>query len=174
MRPEEKIHSCLDDVSAMNGRSLRDDVPRCLLLLSGLLVLAPPSRAQVTLGPVTVGAGLRTSFVHTEPDGGDSTDQFLVNDARLYVNGPVTDKIKFMFNTDYDGATDQVAVLDAVARFEFSSKFNIWAGRFLEPSDRANLYGPFYAHNWNVYTRRHPERTALRLSRPRQRRRLLG
>jgi len=42
--------------------------------------------------------------------------------------------------------------LDAVARFEFSSKFNIWAGRFLEPSDRANLYGPFYAHHWNVYT----------------------
>jgi hypothetical protein len=128
--------------------------PRCapvLLLLSGFLLLAPPSRAQVTLGPITVGGGLRTSYVHTEPDGGNSTDQFLANDVRLYVNGPVTDKIKFMFNTDYDGATDHVAVLDAVARFEFSSKFNIWAGRFLEPSDRANLYGPFYAHNWAVY-----------------------
>jgi len=47
--------------------------------------------------------------------------------------------------------TDHLAVLDAVARFEFSRKFNIWAGRFLEPSDRANLYGPFYAHNWSVY-----------------------
>src|ERR1700687_778963 len=122
-----------------------------LLLLSGFLVLAPSSRAQVTLGPVTIGGGLRTSYVHTEPDTGSSTDQFLVNDARLYVNGSVTDKIKFMFNTDYDGATDHVAVLDAVARFEFSRKFNIWAGRFLEPSDRANLYGPFYAHTWAVY-----------------------
>ena len=121
------------------------------LLLSGILVTAPLSRAQVALGPVTVGAGLRTSFVNTQPDGADSTNQFLVNDARIYINGPVTDKIKFMFNTDYDGATDHVAVLDAVARFEFSSKFNIWAGRFLEPSDRANLYGPFYAHNWAVY-----------------------
>ncbi len=120
-------------------------------MLSGLLVLASPSRAQVNLGPITVGGGLRTSYVNTEPDGADSTNQFLVNDVRLYVNGPVTDKIKFMFNTDYDGATDHVAVLDAVARFEFSSKFNIWAGRFLEPSDRANLYGPFYANNWNVY-----------------------
>lgn len=122
------------------------------LLLLGCLSLAPQSRAQVALGPITVGGGLRTSYVHAEPDGGESTDQFLANDVRLYVNGPVTDKIKFMFNTDYDGATDHVAVLDAVARFEFSSKFNIWAGRFLEPSDRANLYGPFYAHNWNVYT----------------------
>jgi len=123
-----------------------------LILLSGLLALAPASRAQVTLGPVTLGGGLRTSYVNTEPDGGSATNQFLVNDARLYVNGNVTDKIKFMFNTDYDGATDHIAVLDAVARFEYSKKFNIWAGRFLEPSDRANLYGPFYAHNWAVYT----------------------
>ncbi len=142
----------------MSRRYVRDEraflARRCaqvFLVLSGLLVLASPSRAQVNLGPITVGGGLRTSFVNTEPDGADSTNQFLVNDVRLYVNGPVTDKIKFMFNTDYDGATDKVAVLDAVARFEFSSKFNIWAGRFLEPSDRANLYGPFYANNWNVY-----------------------
>ena len=123
-----------------------------LLLLLGSLIVAPLSRAQVALGPVTVGAGLRTSFVNTQPDGADSTNQFLLNDARLYINGPVTDKIKFMFNTDYDGATDHVAVLDAVARFEFLRKFNIWAGRFLPPSDRANLYGPFYAHKWDVYT----------------------
>lgn len=123
-----------------------------VLLLLAFLAAAQPSRAQVTLGPVTVGGGLRTSYVHTEPDGGNATDQFLANDVRLYVNGPVTDKIKFMFNTDYDGATDHVAVLDAVAEIALSRKFNIWAGRFLEPSDRANLYGPFYAHNWAVYT----------------------
>lgn len=139
--------------SVRNERTFlaRRCAPGLLLLLAGS-VLAPQSRAQVALGPITVGGGLRTSYVHSEPDGGNSTDQFLANDVRLYVNGPVTDKIKFMFNTDYDGATDHVAVLDAVARFEFSSKFNVWAGRFLEPSDRANLYGPFYAHNWNVYT----------------------
>jgi len=123
-----------------------------LLLLSGFVVLAPKSQAQITLPAVTIGGGLRTSFVNTEPDGGNSTNQFLVNDARLYINGSVTDKIKFMFNTDYDGATDHIAVLDAVARIELSPQFNIWAGRFLEPSDRANLYGPFYAHNWAVYT----------------------
>jgi hypothetical protein len=33
-----------------------------------------------------------------------------------------------------------------------SPKFNFWAGRFLPPSDRANLYGPYYAHHWGVYT----------------------
>ncbi len=122
-----------------------------LLLLVGLVGSAPLSRAQTTLGPVTVGAGLRTEFVNTEPAVGDATNQFVLNDIRLYVNGPVTKDIKFMFNTDYDGATDHLAVLDAVARIEISPHFNIWAGRFLEPSDRANLYGPFYAHNWAVY-----------------------
>jgi hypothetical protein len=123
-----------------------------LFLLVGLFVVAPPSRAQANLGPITVGAGLRTSYVNTEPDTGNADNQFLLNDIRLYVNGPVYQDVKFMFNTDYDGATDRVSVLDAVARVEVSPEFNIWAGRFLPPSDRANLYGPFYAHEWNVYT----------------------
>ena len=42
-------------------------------------------------------------------------------------------------------------MLDAIARFEFSDEFNIWAGRFLPPSDRANLHGPYYANEWSVY-----------------------
>ena len=123
-----------------------------LLFLSGFLVLAPPSQAQVTLGPVTVGAGMRTSFIHTEPDGGASTDKFLLDSARIYISGPVTKEIKFMFNTEYDGGTNKVGILDAVARIELSPKFNIWAGRFLPPSDRGNLYGPYYANQWGVYT----------------------
>ena len=57
-----------------------------------------------------------------------------------------------MFNTDYNGANNDVDVLDAVGQFAFSSKFNIWFGRFLPPSDRANLYGPYYSHHWAVYT----------------------
>ena len=57
-----------------------------------------------------------------------------------------------MFNTEYDGASNKIGVLDAVARFEMSPKFNVWMGRFLPPSDRANLYGPYYAHHWGVYT----------------------
>jgi hypothetical protein len=108
--------------------------------------------AQSDLPPVTIGAGLQSSFAHTSPDAGDSTQQFVINSARLYVNGPVTDKIKFMFNSEYDGANNKIGVLDAVARIEISPKFNIWAGRLLPPSDRANLYGPYYSHHWAVYT----------------------
>ncbi|HEY2018661.1 MAG TPA: hypothetical protein VGH38_34385, partial [Bryobacteraceae bacterium] len=123
-----------------------------MLLLLGIVVSAPRSRAQVNLGPITVGAGLRTSFDHTGTDNADSTDRFLLDSVRLYVNGPVIGNLKFMFNTEYDGGTNKVGVLDAVARFEQSPHFNIWAGRFLPPSDRANLYGPYYANQWGVYT----------------------
>jgi hypothetical protein len=122
-------------------------------LMAGATVLvAAPLRAQTPLPPVTIGAGLQTSYVHTSPEVGDSVDAFLLNSARLYVNGPVTDKIKFMFNTEYDGGSNKIGVLDAVARLEMSPQFNIWAGRFLPPSDRANLYGPYYSHSWAVYT----------------------
>ncbi len=126
---------------------------RCApLFLSGLFVMAPLSRAQVNLGPITVGAGLRTDFVSTTPTNGPTTNDFQINDIRLYVNGPVYDDLKFMFNTDYNSITNSVEVLDAVARLEVSPEFNIWFGRFLPPSDRADLYGPFFAHEWNVYS----------------------
>jgi hypothetical protein len=122
------------------------------LLLLGFMALPPLSQAQVNLGPVTVGAGLQTSYTGTGQNGADFNNQFALNHIRLYVNGPVYEGIKFMFNTDYDSGTNKLTVLDAVAQFGISPKFNIWAGRFLEPSDRANLYGPFYSNEWNVYT----------------------
>jgi hypothetical protein len=121
-------------------------------MLLGLHTLAPPSSAQGNLGPITVGAGLRTSFSHTATDGAASTDSFQLDSARIYISGPVVDKIRFMFNTEYDGVNNKIGVLDAVAQIDVSPVFHIWAGRFLPPSDRANLYGPYYAHQWGVYT----------------------
>ena len=115
--------------------------------------VALPARAQdAPLPPVTVGGGLQTSFVHDEPDEADGTDAFKLNSARLYINGSATKNVKFMFNTEYNGASNDIGVLDAVAMIEFSPKFNVWFGRFLPPSDRANLYGPYYAHHWSVFT----------------------
>jgi hypothetical protein len=125
--------------------------PAGVALLS--LALPTPARAQdAKLPPISVGAGLQSSFVHTEPEDGDGTDAFVLNSVRLYVSGSATSNIKFTFNTEYDGGTNHVTVLDAAARFEMSDKFNVWVGRFLPPSDRANLYGPYYAHHWAVYS----------------------
>jgi hypothetical protein len=123
-------------------------------LFAGLLAATAPAAAQVKLGPVTIGAGMRTSFAYTDPDLGDTTTKFNLNSIRLYVNGSVTEdsKIKFMFNTDYNSDTNRIGVLDAVGRLEWSPEFNVWAGRVLPPSDRANLAGPYYNNHWAVYT----------------------
>jgi hypothetical protein len=131
---------------------LRQEIRNVPVFIAGFLLLAAPVFAQTEVGPVSVGAGLQTSFAHTAPRGGDTTDQLILNSVRLYVNGAAANNIKFMFNTEYDGGTNKIGILDAVGRVELSPKFNIWAGRFLPPSDRANLYGPYFAHHWNVYS----------------------
>lgn len=118
--------------------------------------------ADVSLPPISVGAGLQTNFYDCTKSciyspgavnsGSNSVQGFALDTIRLYVNGSVTDQIKFTFNTEFTGsATNTVEVMDAIGRFEFSDTFNIWAGRFLPPSDRANLYGPYYANDWAPY-----------------------
>jgi hypothetical protein len=129
-----------------------------LALALGLAAAGAAEAAEVTLPTLDVGAGLRTSFtsVNYSDSNATNTDDFSLDSIRLYVNGKVDDQIKFTFNTEYTGSPpggqNTVQVMDAIGRFEFSPKMNIWAGRFLPPSDRANLYGPYYANNWSVYT----------------------
>jgi hypothetical protein len=119
------------------------------------LLAAPVSAAfaQVTLPPVSVGGGIRTSFTDTSFDGNSAADtsDFELNSARIYLSGSVTENIKVMFNTEYSRADEDVNVIDAAVMFSFGDQFNIWAGRFLPPSDRANLYGPYYANHWGTF-----------------------
>ena len=116
----------------------------------GLLALPTTHALAMDAPTVTVGAGLRTSFTDTNVSGtsNDPAD-FALESARIYIGGKVTDQIGFMFNTEYNGSS--LDVIDAAATMSFSDAFNIWAGRFLPPSDRANLYGPYYANNWGVF-----------------------
>ncbi len=109
------------------------------------------AQTTVTIPPVSVGAGLQTSVVSNMPEDGDSVTTFPLNSVRLYVSGGVMEKVKFMFNTEYTGNPGVVGILDAAVQYEFSPKANIWAGRFLPPSDRANLYGPYYSSNWATF-----------------------
>ena len=122
---------------------------------SPLWTATSAAAAEVTLPPISVGAGLRTSFSNTDFDSSDEDiSDFNIDSIQLHLSGSVTENIKLMFNTEYlqdaDGS-DDLTVLDAVARFEYSDQFNIWAGRFLPPSDRANLYGGYYANHWGVF-----------------------
>jgi hypothetical protein len=101
---------------------------------------------------VSVGAGVRTGFTSLDIDGLDEDiNDFELNNARIYIGGQATEDISLMFNTEYSSVDEKVMVIDAVAKFEFAKELNIWAGRFLPPSDRANMYGPFYANNFQPF-----------------------
>jgi len=106
---------------------------------------------------LSMGVGIRTSFSAVESgaiEGTAAADQqgtkwsndFAVDNARIYLNGQVHENIKFEFNTESRvvGNDEDFFVLDAIAKFEFNDMVNIWVGRQLVPSDRAELNGPYY------------------------------
>jgi hypothetical protein len=155
-------------ISTRGGRHGRSARRLALAAATGAVLLAAPiqfASADVTVPailPLTVGVGLQTSLYDCDKsciyspstvtnDG--NVQGIAVDSIRLYINGGVTDTIKLTFDTEYTGSgsgagANKVEVLDAIGRFEFNSYLNIWAGRLLPPSDRANLYGPYYANDW--------------------------
>lgn len=114
---------------------------------------------------ISIGMGIRTSFNTIENgsvNGQDWSNNFTINNARIYINGQIHKYVKFEFNTDcFDcavnsgagpfadgsqnfGGNSAIGLLDAIGKFEFNEKVNIWFGRLLLPSERGELNGPFY------------------------------
>lgn len=95
---------------------------------------------------ISIGGGLRTSFSATEnaaPSGDSYSKGFNLDNQRIYFNGQLHKSIYIEFNTELD-ANDDLRILDALGKFEFSNLLKIWGGFFLVPGDRSILDGPFY------------------------------
>ena len=130
-----------------------------LLLCVGLPTLAIAG-AKIKVDDTrwfSIGLGFRSSFVVTEdgaPNGTDPSSGVSFTNIRLYTAAKVHENVTLEFNTELGNDTsaldtDQnIRVLDAVAKFSFKG-FDLWAGRFLPPSDRSNLDGPFYLNNYD-------------------------
>ena len=106
-------------------------------------------------GSVSVGAGVRTSYNTGDPLG--KTNDFNIDNARLYVNATGHDILGLELNFDINNAqpfgagtteAGEFRVLDAILKVEFGDLVNIWMGRMLPPSDRNNLSGPFFQNSW--------------------------
>jgi hypothetical protein len=107
------------------------------------------AQAKITLDDgrsVSVGGGLRTSFRATEtaPDSGAYLQTFALDSARLYLNADLLRHFAAEVNVEL-GSPASTRVLDAVVKYSPSPYFNVWMGRHLPPSDRANLAGPYFA-----------------------------
>jgi hypothetical protein len=133
----------------------------CLALLLGL---ALPSLlfagAKIKVDDTkwfSIGMGFRSSFAITEdgaPNGTGSSSGVSFDNIRLYTAAKVHKNVSLEFNTERSTGNDsldtdhRIRVLDAVAKFSIKG-FDLWAGRFLPPSDRSNLDGPFYLNNYD-------------------------
>jgi hypothetical protein len=98
---------------------------------------------------LSIGLGLRASYDDVQdgaPDGKSGSNAFNLDSVRIYINASLNSWIKATLNTER--TADSVNVLDGYARFEPVPAFNIWIGRMLPPSDRANLDGPYYLSSW--------------------------
>lgn len=129
-------------------------------LLGSLAGTAPAmAGAELNFGEhsLSLGIGVRMSYTSTEdaaPNGTSWANDFAVENARLFLNGRWSKIFKATLNTERQGGPaatggDSIRMMDAIAQFEPYDTFNLWLGRMLPPSDRANLYGPFYVTAWS-------------------------
>lgn len=97
---------------------------------------------------ISVGLGMRGSFSSVEdaaPNGTSRSEDFSLDSARIYLSGSLNKYIKGMLNTEKDIAGQGFQVIDANVQISIMPGLTIWAGRFLSPSDRANMAGPYYS-----------------------------
>lgn len=123
-----------------------------LAVASALPAMSANAGATISFGEdksITAGFGFITSYSSVEDaaaNGNDRSNDFSLNSARLYLSGSFNKYIKGMLNTERSGGGEgNIEVIDANVQFQLTPEIAIWAGRFLSPSDRANMAGPYYS-----------------------------
>jgi hypothetical protein len=134
-----------------------------MALVAGMAATVPSAYAGGTIKAdddkyISVGMGIRQSFNSQENGAASGTaysNEFAINNARIYINGGIHKYIKFAFNTECFncavgggggsfGGNSNIGLLDAIGQFEFNEVANLWVGRTLVPTERGELNGPFY------------------------------
>lgn len=135
----------------------------CALTIALLCTPVLYGQAKINLDEgrwVSLGGGLRTTFRSTEtaPDTGKYVQKFNLESARLYLNSQLHKDFQVEMNTEYSLPNSDLRVLDAVVKYAPSPYFNVWMGRHLPPSDRANLDGPYFlsAYDYPGIVSRYP------------------
>ncbi len=143
-----------------------EEIKHHLLMLSFLFVAAYASclHAGATFKIddtkwISLGAGFRTSFESREDSAGTIgnsqwSNDFNVDNMRLYVNAQVHKYLKLEINTDCQTCNNggEVRLLDAIGKFEYNPYINLWIGRMLVPAERREMNGPFFSAIYNIYS----------------------
>lgn len=169
-----------------HGQTIFAMIGLSLALLAGNIVMAPvvyadifPSGGKVASPDnkeqwISIGMGVRAEFAAQEkaaPSGDKYSNNFGIQNARVYMNGQLNRYLKFEFNTEcfncpssingggggngsgggatpassnFFGGNSTVGLLDAIGKFEYNSYANLWVGRLLVPGERGELNGPYF------------------------------
>jgi hypothetical protein len=113
----------------------------------------------------SIGFGLRPYFSDVTRNNAPGTNSARVDldSFRLYSSASFNKYLKATFNTEITG-NSTIQVLDGYAQIEPMDEINVWGGRMLPPSDRANLDGPYYLLAWSYpgIVSRYPQKVAGR------------
>ena len=94
-----------------------------------------------------IGVGVRGSVTVTEDgatNGTDSSFNPAPENIRLYTASQVHKNVQVEYNTELDTTNgNAISLLDVVVKLDLGLA-DLWIGRQLPPSDRANMDGPFY------------------------------
>lgn len=95
---------------------------------------------------ISAGFGMLAGYssVENAAADGDRSNDFSLDSARLYLSGSFNKYIKGMLNTEKSNG-ESWEIIDANVQLQMTPEIAIWAGRFLSPSDRANMAGPYYS-----------------------------
>ena len=140
-----------------------------MALVAGMISTVPNAYAGGTIKAdddqwISIGMGTRTSFSMREDgaaNGRQWSNDFAVDNARIYINGKIHKYVGFEFNTECFncpragqaaggptsntfGSNSTVGMLDVIGKFEITELVNVWFGRMLVPTERGELNGPFY------------------------------
>jgi hypothetical protein len=124
---------------------------------------APPAPPPAP-GPFTIGYsfGVRAGVRLQDPDNKKDMDEFHLDpwsydsvvEARFH--GTVLEHFSWVANFNagintgggLSGVNGALSIMDLIAQYKAADEFQVWAGRLLVPSDRANFAGPFFMIPW--------------------------
>jgi len=111
------------------------------------------ARVVIPLGDdqwFSVGFGLRPFFsdVTRNHTPGTNPDRVDLESFRIFSSASFNQYLKATFNTEVS-SNNTIQVLDGYGQLEPLDEINLWGGRMLPPSDRANLDGPYYLLGWS-------------------------
>ncbi len=153
----------MSDHSEASAGRRRNRLLPAISLLTLAAAYAPVAQAGATFKIddtkwISLGLGLRTSFQSVEDAAGNSgnkwSNDFNLDNARIYINGQIHKYLKVEFNTDCQTCSNggEVRVLDAIGKIEYNPFVNLWVGRMLVPAERREMNGPFYSAIYQIFS----------------------